>query len=48
MLNLSSGDMTKYAKERSWDIVANKFVFRSEAAEDVLVAACGSRPLCGK
>ena len=33
MLNLSAGDMTKYAKERSWDTVSNKFVFRSEAAE---------------
>ena len=33
MLNLSSGEMTKYAKERTWDCQSNKFVFRSEAAE---------------
>ena len=31
MLSLSSGEMTEYAKTRSWEVEAGKFSFRSEA-----------------
>jgi len=33
MLDLPSGEVNKYAKERNWRTEANKFVFRSETAE---------------